>query len=192
MGRRQSSTGAIATIVAVLSTITNSLVVVLSPAAIALPKQNFLVVPSTVDLLGVCQSALAQRMGRQILITSNTLQPSVVLSTEVVVQGRGVVDSANDSRTFEFNCQVNLRSGQPTRVTHAYVEASRQPITAVVNTPESGCLNLRAGPGTEYRRTGCIADGRAVTLNGQFTGDWAQLGNGSWAYRPYLRIPNPN
>jgi hypothetical protein len=191
MGFVQSSTKAIATTVALVSTITSAALMTIAPA-IALSKENSLVTSTPIDLVRVCQSALAQQMGRQILITSNTLQPSVVLSTEAVMQGRGRVDGSNDARLFEFECHVNLRSGQPTRINYSYIQPNRQFLTAVINTPESGCLSLRTGPGTEYRRTGCLADGRAVILTGQFTGDWAELSNGSWAYRPYLRIPNSN
>ena len=58
---------------------------------------------------------------------------------------------------------------------------------AIVNTPERTCLNLRTGPGTNNQAMSCAAYGSSVSLNGNNSGEWAQLTSGLWAYRPYLQ-----
>lgn len=141
-------------------------------------------------LLRACQPSLAERIGSRVLINTGMLTSYFVSPTEQGLRGQGTVALAGSDRPFEFDCQVHTREGVQ-RIDYRHTN-DNQSIIALVNTPESGCLHLRLGPGMHHRSTTCLADGRSITLNGQYSGDWAQLINGRWAYRPYLRIPSTN
>ena len=66
---------------------------------------------------------------------------------------------------------------------------------ATVVTPQNFALNIRNGPGVNYRIVGQFLNGSRIPLTGRFNGIWAQLPNGTWVdsthlqYRGGVQIP---
>jgi uncharacterized protein YraI len=60
-----------------------------------------------------------------------------------------------------------------------------------VVTPQGYALNIRQGPGTEYRRLGQYTNGTEIWVTGRTINNWAQLPNGSWVDRTHLSTRRP-
>jgi hypothetical protein len=162
------------------------------------------------NVLRACLAAISTMVGQNAQLTSNTLRIYTVSNTEESLRGRGNVTVADGSvQPFEFNCKFTPRTDVVTGTDYRFLNAPTTAVasasnsagnasnnsgnnagtgrTAIVETPERTCLNLRTGPGTNNQAMSCAAYGSSVTLNGNNSGEWAQLTSGLWAYRPYLR-----
>lgn len=158
------------------------------------------------NVLRACRAAISTMVGQNAQLTANTLRIYPISSTEESLRGRGNVTVADGSvQPFEFNCKLTPRTDVVTGTDYRFLNAPTTAVasasnnagnasnnpgtgrTAIVETPERTCLNLRTGPGTNNQAMSCAAYGSSVTLNGNNSGEWAQLTSGLWAYRPYLR-----
>lgn len=162
------------------------------------------------NVLRACRAAISTMVGQNAQLTTNTLGIYAISSTEESLRGRGNVTVADGSvQPFEFNCKFTPRTDVVTGTDYRFLNAPTTAVasasnnagnasnnsgnnsgtgtTAIVETPEQTCLNLRSGPGTNNQAMSCAAYGSSVTLNGNNSGEWAQLTSGLWAYRPYLR-----
>ncbi|NJL89652.1 MAG: SH3 domain-containing protein [Coleofasciculaceae cyanobacterium SM2_1_6] len=155
------------------------------------------------NVLRACRAAISTMVGQNAQLTANTLGIYTISSTEESLRGRGNVTVADGSvQPFEFNCKLRTRTDVVTGTDYRFLNAPTTAVasannssrnnastgrTAIVETPERTCLNLRTGPGTNNQAMSCAAYGSSVTLNGNNSGEWAQLTSGLWAYRPYLR-----
>lgn len=162
------------------------------------------------NVLRACRAAISTMVGQNAQLTTNTLGIYAISSTEESLRGRGNVTVADGSvQPFEFNCKFTPRTDVVTGTDYRFLNAPTTAVasasnnvgntsnnsgnnsgtgtTAIVETPERTCLNLRSGPGTNNQAMSCAAYGSSVTLNGNNSGEWAQLTSGLWAYRPYLR-----
>ncbi len=87
----------------------------------------------------------------------------------------------------------NLVSGSP--VPGAGPTTPSDNNLATVVTPQNFALNIRNGPGVNYRIVGQFLNGSRISLTGRFNGIWAQLPNGTWVdsthlqYRGGVQIP---
>ncbi|MBD2576248.1 SH3 domain-containing protein [Oscillatoria sp. FACHB-1406] len=57
-----------------------------------------------------------------------------------------------------------------------------------VRTPEGGPLNVRSGPGGNYRVVRTLRNGGQCVLSGRTSGAWVQLQGGGWVTSIYLDI----
>ncbi|MGJ8545899.1 MAG: SH3 domain-containing protein [Sulfitobacter sp.] len=66
--------------------------------------------------------------------------------------------------------------------------------TRIINSPADGYLNLRSGPGVEFRLLGRMINGTSAEVTGQ-EGDWLRLrhetGTTGWAHGDYLKKVQP-
>ena len=162
------------------------------------------------NVLRACRAAISTMVGQNAQLTSNTLRFYNISNIEEGLRGRGNVTVTDGSvQPFEFNCKLAIRTDVVTGTDYRYLNAPTTVVaiasnntrnannnsgnnsgtgtTAIVNTPEQTCLNLRTGPGTNNQAMSCAAYGSSVTLNGNNSGEWTQLTSGLWAYRPYLQ-----
>lgn len=80
----------------------------------------------------------------------------------------------------------NLVSNNPVRPDFVPDQNPNQNF-AVVEIPAGFGLNIRSGPGTNFARTGQFANGTRVAITGRASGNWAELSNGQWVERTFLR-----
>lgn len=57
-----------------------------------------------------------------------------------------------------------------------------------VRTAEGGPLNVRSGPGSNYRVVRTLRNGGQCVLSGRTSGEWVQLQGGGWVTSIYLNI----
>ncbi|WP_338441347.1 hypothetical protein VZG28_11395 [Synechococcus elongatus IITB4] len=71
-----------------------------------------------------CQDALADRIGQRVQLSSDTFRPYFISNAEQGLRGEGTLDRAGNFRPFEFDCQVNTRTGRVNRLTYNYLSAN--------------------------------------------------------------------
>lgn len=57
-----------------------------------------------------------------------------------------------------------------------------------VRTPEGSPLNVRSGPGSNYRVLRTLRNGGQCVLSGRTSGEWVQLQGGGWVTSIYLDL----
>ncbi|MFQ4136629.1 peptidoglycan-binding protein [Nodosilinea sp. PGN35] len=62
---------------------------------------------------------------------------------------------------------------------------------ATVVTPQNLALNIRNGPGFNYRVVGQYVNGSRILLTGWFNNGWAQLTNGNWVDSSHIQYSGP-
>ncbi|MGF1521849.1 MAG: peptidoglycan-binding protein [Leptolyngbyaceae cyanobacterium] len=60
--------------------------------------------------------------------------------------------------------------------------------SAYINTPVGYNLNIRRGPGTQYRAVNTLARNTPIAVNGQVQNGWLQLTDGSWAAGNWIQV----
>lgn len=71
-----------------------------------------------------CQDALADRIGQRVQLSSDTFRSYFISNAEQGLQGEGTLDRSGNFRPFEFDCQVNTRTGRVNRLSYNYLSAN--------------------------------------------------------------------
>jgi hypothetical protein len=86
---------------------------------------------------------------------------------------------------------ADTSAASPRKAGHEEKELLKGTVTGV-DRPE-GCLRVRSGPGTDYRKIECLAHGERVDLTGKLSGDkkWAQIEQpvAGWVYAAQIKAP---
>ncbi len=147
-------------------------------------KRSFLVILIVISMLVLGACAPARPAGAQV-------------SSDALIQAL-VVEMMAQQQTAQPTVDTPTTSVPQTGTTPA---AEEQPISADTTTPEADNastatvntdgLNLRVGPGLNYRIRSVLQTGQQVEVLGRSnSGDWIEVhladGRGGWVYRSYL------
>ena len=67
-----------------------------------------------------------------------------------------------------------------------------QPLTFYAKVSKGEFLNVREGPGTNYKKVGTLTRGQTVEVVARCTGDWYKTNDGYYVYGEYLSDKVPN